>query len=76
MVDRHSPAIPANASAYTLEDVQAQDLRFRRDWFYLMASILAWRYFWDIMDRNADNPSAQFISWVAVFVAVWLTNNF
>ena len=79
MVDdsNHSPAISARAaSTFTLEDVQAQDLRFRRDWFFLMASILAWRLFWDFADRNADHQYTQFITWVAVFVAVWLTNNF
>lgn len=56
------------------EEVQAEDLRFGRHWFYLMASVLAWGLFWEMADRNHDNPHAQYLAWMAVFVAFWLAD--
>ena len=58
------------------ENVQAQDVQFRREWFYLVASVLAWGLFWEIADRQHENPHAQFLAWVTVFVAVWATDHF
>ena len=59
-----------------VEHVQAHDVRFGREWFYLFTSILAWGFFWEIADRQHDNPHAQFLAWVIVFIAVWFTENF
>lgn len=58
------------------ENVQAQDLRFGRAWFYVTASVLAWNFFWTLADRHHDNPHVQFLAWLTVFVAVWFTNTF
>ena len=58
------------------EEVQAQDVVFQREWFYLVASVLAWGLFWEIADRQHDNPHAQLLAWMTVFVAVWFAEHF
>lgn len=58
------------------ENVQLQEIRFQREWFYFAASVLAWGLFWEIADRQHDNPHAQFLAWVTVFIAVWIADNF
>ena len=59
-----------------VEQIQAQDLQFGREWFYLVASVLAWGVFWEMADRQHDNPQLQFFAWMFVFVAVWMTDHF
>lgn len=58
------------------ERVQAHGLRFERAGFYVIASILAWRVFWELADRNHDNPHAQTVTWVVVCLALWIADNF
>ena len=59
-----------------MERVEAQDLRFARASFYVITSVLAWRVFWELADRNQGNNNAQTLSWVVVCVALWLAENF
>ena len=66
----------SNTFENAVENVQAQELRFRREWFYFMASVLAWGLFWEIAERRQENPHAQVLAWMAVFVAVWIAENF
>lgn len=58
------------------ERLQAADLRFPRPGFYVIASVLAWRLFWELADHNYGNNNAQTLSWVVLCVAIWLTENF
>ena len=57
-------------------NVQADDIRFGRDFFYLTASVLAWGLFWQLADRHQDNQYVQYLAWGTVFVAAWLTYTF
>jgi hypothetical protein len=59
-----------------LEGVQPDDLRYERDFFWLMSAIMAWGLFWQFADREHENQYTQFLVWTIVFVAAWLTDNF
>ena len=63
-------------SERTLEDITADDVRFRRDWFYFWASVLAWVLFWEHADRHQASPHAQLLSWTIVLVAMWVASTF
>lgn len=53
------------------ERVQAEHVVFRREWWIVMLSLLAWGVFWEIAERHEDNAHAQFMTWVAVLL-VWM----
>lgn len=58
------------------QSVRAEDLRFERPAFYIAASIVAWIAFWELADRNQQNPYSHVMAWLFVFVAVWLAYKF
>jgi hypothetical protein len=58
-----------------LENVRVEDLRFARDSFWVVASILGWVVFWDLAKRHNENHHAQVLVWTIVFVAGWATDN-
>ena len=49
-----------------------EELRFRRPWFYLVASVLCWGVFWKLADEHQRNPYAVRLAWTAVVAAVWV----
>ena len=62
--------------ARNVEETQVRALRFERAGFYVIVSVLAWRRFWALADRNEGNPNAQLLSWLAICLALWLTGMF
>ena len=58
------------------ERLEAADLMFPRAGFYVIASVLAWRLFWELADHNQGNNNAQTLSWVVLCVALWLAENY
>ena len=52
--------------------VEEADVRFPRHWFYVITSILAWGLFWEIADRQPDNPHVQFLTWLVVSLALYI----
>lgn len=67
--------MPTTAQEYfeaVAENVQGQDLRFEREWFFIASSILAWVAFWDLADRQHENPHVHMLAWMCVFVAIWV----
>lgn len=59
-----------------MEGVKPIQLRFERQTFYIVASILAWVVFWQLADAHAQSPHAQLIAWFIVLVAVWVAENY
>ena len=76
MAEPFSEAPQVDGVERAAENVQAEDVQFRREWFYVTAAVLAWRVFWELADRNQDNVHTQHMAWIIVFVAVWLANTF
>ena len=46
--------------------------RFKREAFYVCASILAWMVFWDLADQNQNSILSRLLAWGTVLVAFWL----
>ena len=53
------------------EGAEERELGFPRHWFYVFTSILAWGLFWEMADRHQDNPHVQFLTWLAVSIALY-----
>ena len=58
------------------EHIHPQDVRFARAGFHVAASMLAWRVFWELADRNNDNRYAQTLAWTVVCVALWIVSRY
>jgi len=56
------------------ERVWAEDLRFKRDSWYVVASILSWIVFWELA-RLQDNYVTIMVS-MAFAVAFWIARTF
>ncbi len=54
------------------EEAEARGLGFPRHWFYVITSILAWGVFWELADRQQDNPHVQWLTWLVVSVALYI----
>ncbi len=54
-----------------LANVQRDDLRYERSNFYIWASIMAWGFFWELAERQHDQPHAQYLVWTLIFVVMW-----
>lgn len=48
------------------------EYRFKRQAFYVCASILAWVVFWDLADQNQASVLSRFLAWGTVLAAFWL----
>ena len=48
------------------------EFRFKRQAFYVCASILAWVVFWDLADQNQASVLSRFLAWGTVLAAFWL----
>jgi len=59
-----------------MEGATAADVRFPRPSFYFAASVLAWVVFWELAERNQQNPHSQAMAWLFVFVAAWVAYTF
>lgn len=46
--------------------------RFKRQAFYVCASILAWVVFWDLADQNQASLLSRLLAWGTVLAAFWL----
>lgn len=53
------------------EHALPENVFFRREWWMVMLSLLAWGAFWEIAERHEDNAHAQFLTWLAVVLA-WM----
>ena len=62
-----------------IDSVQQQQFpegfRFKRPWFYICASVLAWVVFWDLADRHQANAISRLLAWGAVYAAFWVGRN-
>lgn len=54
-----------------VEEAEARGVSFPRHWFYVVTSILAWGLFWELADRQQDNPHVQFLTWLVVSIALY-----
>lgn len=60
-----------------LEAIQSEDLRFPRQAIYVLGGILVgWLAFWELCERVQENPHAQTMAWLFIFVAVYLVYTF
>lgn len=56
------------------ERVQPEHVQFRREWWLVMLSLLAWGVFWEMAERHQDNAHAQFLTWLAVLTVWWVVD--
>jgi hypothetical protein len=56
--------------------VDAGDLRYDRDWFWVIATVLTWYAFWHIADAHAESPYAHCIAWAAIGLSFWFARHF
>lgn len=74
MADTPDRTTAVDAFERAAESVQARDVRFRREWFYVVASVVAWRVFWELADQNHQNLHAQHLAWIILCLAVWIAS--
>lgn len=55
-----------------VEEAEARGIGFSRQWFYVATSILAWGLFWEMADRQQENPHVQFLTWLAVSLTLYI----
>jgi hypothetical protein len=55
-----------------VEEAEARGVAFPRQWFYVITSILTWGLFWELADREQDNPHVQFLTWLIVSIALYV----
>ena len=58
------------------EGARDEDVRFPRQFVYIVCAVLAWTAFWDLANRNQHNPNSVTLHWVCIFVAAWLAYTF
>ena len=58
------------------EGARVEDMRFPRQFVYIVCAVLAWTAFWDLANHARDNQNAVTLHWVCIFVAVWLAYTF
>jgi len=54
-----------------MRNLRNDQIRPQRAGFNSGASILVWTAFWDLANRNQDNPRFVIFSWVCVVASVW-----
>ena len=55
--------------------VRPYELVFRRPWFFVAATVLAWMAFWDMADRHQESVLSRLLAWTTVLAALWAANN-
>ena len=56
------------------EEVKAEDVYFRRDVWMVTLCLLTWGLFWAMAERHQENAHAQFLTWLAMFLAFSVVN--
>lgn len=59
-----------------VEGVRREDIRYDRDWFWVITSVLAWYAFWHIADAHGESPYAHCIAWAAIGLSFYFARNF
>jgi hypothetical protein len=59
-----------------IEEVRPEDLYFEREFWYIAVSALVWGVFWELAERNQNNPYTQTLAWAVLLIAVWVCYNF
>ena len=59
-----------------VEGVEAGDLRYDRNWFWVITTVLTWYAFWHVADAHAESPYAHCIAWAAIGLSFWFARHF
>lgn len=54
-----------------MRNLRNDQIRPQRAGFNSGASVLVWTAFWDLANRNQDNPRFVILSWVCVGASIW-----